>query len=129
MLCYCGSGSPFDSCCQPLLNGDYQAPNAERLMRSRYSAHILVNVDYLIKTTAEESRDLYDSTSIENFASHHQWLGLSIIATRQGHKRATVEFVARYQDGQGESFEHHELSTFVKKQNRWYYLSAEYPES
>ena len=45
--CHCGSGKPFDACCGPYLAGDALPPTAEALMRSRYSAYVEKDVDYL----------------------------------------------------------------------------------
>lgn len=43
-LCLCHSGQTYQACCQPLHSGQ-PAPNAERLMRARYSAYALKMVD------------------------------------------------------------------------------------
>lgn len=38
--CVCSSGQPLESCCGPYLDGA-EAPDASRLMRSRYAAFVL----------------------------------------------------------------------------------------
>lgn len=48
--CPCGSGARLDECCGQYLAGT-PAPSAERLMRSRYSAYVLGDIDYLRQTT------------------------------------------------------------------------------
>ncbi|EKA60046.1 SecC motif-containing protein [Janibacter hoylei PVAS-1] len=45
--CPCGTGSPFASCCGPLLASEGQAETAEQLMRSRYTAHVYGNAEHL----------------------------------------------------------------------------------
>lgn len=47
-ICFCSSQKSFESCCKPYLNGTQHAPTAEALMRSRYSAYVLHEVDYLL---------------------------------------------------------------------------------
>ena len=47
--CPCG-GFLYSSCCAPLHRGECQAATAEQLMRSRYSAYALGEVEYLLQT-------------------------------------------------------------------------------
>ena len=54
--CPCGAKATFDKHCQPVIAGKVPADTAERLMRARFSAYSMGNVDYLIKTTAEAQR-------------------------------------------------------------------------
>ena len=49
-LCPCGTGGPYDECCGALHRGEATAPTAERLMRSRYSAFVRHNAEYLRQT-------------------------------------------------------------------------------
>ena len=79
----------FGACCGPLHDGTEFADTAERLMRSRYSAYVVGDVDYLLATwhpsTRPQSLQLDSSTG---------WRGLTILGTRQGgpdHSRGTVE--------------------------------------
>ena len=46
--CPCGSGAPLVACCGRFLEGKADAPDAERLMRSRYSAFVGERGDYLL---------------------------------------------------------------------------------
>ena len=48
--CPCLSGMSYESCCEPLHREKQRAATAEQLMRSRYSAFALAEVDYLIAT-------------------------------------------------------------------------------
>lgn len=95
-------------------------------MRSRYSAHALGRVEYLFETHAPESRDEIDRDGARAWAEQNRWLGLSILGTSAGGEddaRGEVEFVARHDPGDGPRA-HHERSTFVRRQGRWYYLSG-----
>ena len=46
--CYCGNSIPFQDCCEPYIKGITNAPTAEKLMRSRYSAFATGAADYLV---------------------------------------------------------------------------------
>ncbi|EEG87692.1 hypothetical protein PROPEN_00103 [Proteus penneri ATCC 35198] len=48
-LCPCNSQLFYSDCCEPYHLGQKNAPTAEALMRSRYSAFVKHNDDYLIK--------------------------------------------------------------------------------
>ena len=55
-LCPCGSQISLSNCCLPLLSGQTHAKTAEQLMRSRYSAHVLLQIEYLWQTWMPEVR-------------------------------------------------------------------------
>ncbi len=120
--CPCGRGI-YQQCCQPLHNGQQQALTAEQLMRSRYSAFALQQIDYLIQTTALGQQAYLDRAAIADWSKSNQWLKLEIIRTQDkiGKAHASVEFKAHYHDGQ-QAQVHHELSYFVLHQARWYFL-------
>ena len=122
--CLCGSGLAYTACCEKYLNGSEQAETAQVLMRSRYSAYVAVQKDYLLRTWHESSRP---SQLVLEQSDNLQWLGLTIIETERGEaedKRGIVEFVASYTTSNGEQ-SLHERSYFVKEQGLWFYLSGE----
>ena len=41
--CPCGSGLPFEQCCEPIHLGKKPAATAEQLMRARFTAHVAHN--------------------------------------------------------------------------------------
>jgi len=96
------------------------APDAQSLMRSRYSAFVLERADYL-RSTWDASTRLPDFT-IQPGA---KWLGLEVRATRStGADSAEVEFVARYRMD-GRAVRVHERSRFVRIGGRWFYLDGD----
>ena len=126
----------YKECCQIFHDNidktdGIKADSAERLMRSRYSAFVLVKPDYIVKTTVPAQQGLLDIESIESWATETDWAGLEIVkhTPKLGKRHAQVEFKAFYSTENGQQA-HHELSTFVKiidkssdKQNeRWYFL-------
>ena len=99
-------------------------PTAELLMRSRYTAHVLVAVDYLWDTWSPEQRIRSSKQDIQNWAVSCEWLGLKILKTEAGQPgdpEGLVSFIAIYQY-QGKRQEHHEVSVFTKTLGKWYYV-------
>jgi len=120
--CYCGSGKNFDDCCQPYIKGIFNAPSAEALMRSRYSAYVIHNADYLWHTTAPQQRRHHSKAAILEWAKSNQWLKLEVLKATE----TTVEFKAYYLDSSLRAQVHHEKSTFMKEGGSWYYVDGEY---
>lgn len=122
-VCICTRAAPFEDCCGPLLAGKAQATTAEQLMRSRYSAYVQGDADYLLATWHPDTRP-----SRVRLDSKHQWLGLAIKATDAGAETdvtGTVEFVARFKV-RGRGHRLHEHSRFEKIDDRWYYRDGDH---
>jgi SEC-C motif-containing protein len=121
--CPCGNVAGYAGCCGPLHEGK-PAGSAEQLMRSRYSAYVLLREDYLLATWHADTRPASLRLSAQQPAP--TWLGLDI---RQHHvidsDHATVEFVARYRLGGGRAQRQHETSRFVRENGRWFYRDGE----
>ncbi len=96
-------------------------------MRSRYSAYALRNVQYIIDSCDESTREGVDVEATREWAERTQWLGLEIISTKDGRERdeqGEVEFIARFRDERGREHSHHERSTFKQRDGCWYYLDG-----
>lgn len=125
-VCPCGSGQPFASCCEPILTGNRDATTALQLMRSRYTAFTLADVDYLLRSHAEKTRPVKDRKSIERWAKSVVWMGLSIIKTESGQandETCYVEFKATFLEN-GQPGQIHERSFFHREDGRWVYVSG-----
>lgn len=120
MNCPCGSQKDYANCCEPYIAGKANAPTPEALMRSRYTAYVKVAEPYLKETLAPESRGDYNEGEVKEWARKSEWLGLQILNA----KGNTVEFIAKYRT-QGKVLEHHEVSTFRKQGDRWYFVDGE----
>ena len=97
--CPCGSGNSYADCCEPLIKGARKAATAEELMRSRYSAYVNTEVDYLIDTVHPKNRKEHDAEGIRDWSGKSEWNGLEILNTSEGgpeDSKGEVEFVARY---------------------------------
>ena len=121
--CPCGSGAAYPACCGRWHEGPLRlaAPDAEALMRSRYSAYVLGLVPYLLDTWHPGTRPPGLSPDLPAT----KWLGLEVRAHRRvDAMRATVEFVARSRvQGRGQRL--HETSRFVFEAGRWWYVDGD----
>ena len=96
------------------------APDAEHLMRSRYSAFVHEQADYLLATWHSSTRP----ASLD-FDAGAKWLGLEVRQHQvTGTETAEVEFVARYRV-QGQAVRLHERSRFVREGGRWFYVDGD----
>ena len=133
--CPCGGAAPdqrsgarpprFALCCGRFIDDGEAAPNALELMRSRYSAYVLGENDYLRATWAPQTCPV-DLDADPHAPDAPRWLGLQIkrFATQDDH-HAEVEFIARYKVG-GRAHRLHELSRFLRGDDgRWRYLDGD----
>ncbi len=98
------------------------APDAEALMRSRYSAFVLERADYLRATWHASKRP-----SKIGFDPGVKWLGLEVRDFKAiADTHAEVEFVARQRDKSGRAVRLHERSRFVREDGRWYYVEGDW---
>ena len=124
--CPCGSDKEFKACCDLYISGQEEAPTAEKLMRSRYSAFVVEEPEYIFNTHDPATRDDVDLEEIRAWSEQSDWEGLNIVATEAGLESDTtgkVEFVAHYTAGKKEEH-HHELSTFNKKDGKWFFTDG-----
>lgn len=118
-----GRALALADCCGPILAGE-PAPTAERLMRSRYSAFVLGQVNYLLASWHASTRPA--ELTLEPGA---KWLGLEVRDHRgTGEHAAEVEFVARFRVG-GRAVRQHERSRFVREGGHWFYVDGQASDS
>lgn len=90
-------------------------------MRSRYSAFVVGDADYLLRTWHPDTRP----AELE-LDPGMQWRRLDIISTSRGgplDSEGVVTFAAHYRHD-GERGVQRETSRFVREDRRWYYLDA-----
>jgi SEC-C motif domain protein len=126
--CPCGRndarGRPlsFADCCGRFLAdfGHTPAPDAETLMRSRYTAFVMEDAAYLLATWHPSHRP----PTLE-FEPGLKWLGLEVRDHRIADAtHAEVEFVARSRIA-GRAHRLHERSRFVREDGRWFYVDGD----
>lgn len=129
-LCPCGCTDArrkplvYAQCCGRYVDdfANSPAPDAQALMRSRYTAFVRERVDYLLATWAASHRPADLSLDAGT-----KWLGLEVRKhSVQNASHAEVEFVARSRDASGRAHRLHERSRFVREEDgRWYYVDGD----
>jgi SEC-C motif-containing protein len=125
IACYCGSQKNYEDCCYPFLAVRSRPEFPEQLMRSRYSAFCLKDIEYLI-STHHPSKQLPNERDVLSETVHTtQWLGLKIVKAEKGRISqgvGYVEFAAFYKNTEIRQL--HENSKFVHENGQWYYLDG-----
>jgi SEC-C motif domain protein len=119
--CPCLSGEQYGDCCGRFHRGEADSPTAVQLMRSRYSAFVVLDAAYLLRTWHPDSRPAELTLD-----GGMQWRRLDIVSTTSGgplDREGTVEFKAHFRHGT-ERGVHHEASRFLRVDRRWYYVDA-----
>ena len=120
--CHCNSGLLFAQCCQPLLNETTLATSALALMRSRFSAYVLSDEGYLLKTWHSDTRP----QQLDLDQSQQQWRRLKIVGTELGtsdDETGVVEFIATFKlNGRAEHLR--ERSRFGRENGQWVYIDG-----
>jgi SEC-C motif domain protein len=113
--CPCGSETAYGVCCGPVVGGSRPAASALELMRSRYSAYALDELDHVFRTWHPRTRPASlspDPTLV--------WTGLTV----HGSGEDWVEFTAAYTQGEVAGALH-ERSRFEQRRGRWVYVDGE----
>lgn len=129
--CPCGSNKNLLECCGRYIDGHDRAETAETLMRARYTAHTLGNIDFIVKTHHPVTRSEIDAETTAKWAAESEWLGLEIRSVEGGEPDdtdASVEFVARYRDAQKRRHDHYEIALFERQDGEWFFKDAQMPQ-
>ncbi|MEV7026001.1 YchJ family metal-binding protein [Kitasatospora sp. NPDC093558] len=119
--CPCGLPAAYGDCCGRMHRGVAEATTAEALMRSRFSAFVVQDEAYLLRSWHPDTRP--DSV---DFDPALRWTRLEVDATIEGgafHSEGTVAFRAYWTEG-GEEGVLKEHSRFVRHEGAWVYLDA-----
>ena len=110
--CPCGSTATYDACCGRLHRQAAHAGTPLELMRSRYAAYAVGDLDHVFRTWHPRTRpdDLEPDPSLT-------WTGLEILGSGED----WVEFVASYSRS-GVAGQRHERSLFEQRGGRWVYV-------
>jgi SEC-C motif-containing protein len=122
--CPCHSGKKYKQCCQPYHKGILPS-NAQKLMRSRYSAFAMELSEYIIHTTHPANTDYTENReewqeSITEFCRSVSFDGLTITAFIDGENESFVTFEAKLG-----TYLMKEKSRFLKEDGKWLYESGE----
>ena len=122
--CPCLPERSYGACCGRLHSGEIVAPTAEALMRSRYSAFVVGDIEYL--RLSWHSATCPDDLAL---SSDQRWSGLQILDVVDGgmlDHHGEVKFVATYAlpGEMAGARTLHERSRFERENNRWVYLDG-----
>lgn len=119
--CPCGTGTAYDACCGRFHRGAEQATTAEELMRSRYAAYAVDDLDYVFRTWHPRTRP--DDPKPQPGTT---WTGLEVVDVVDGgpdDAEGIVEFRAHFNTVAGADVLH-ERSSFSRRAGRWVYVAA-----
>jgi SEC-C motif-containing protein len=124
--CPCGSGKGFEICCGALIAGK-SATTAEALMRSRYTAFVIGDIDYLQNTSGGEALLRFDRSELQRSLPETEWRGLEIVDVHGGQAKdttGTVKFKVSFRQG-GQLHIQTERSEFRRIDRVWRYCRGE----
>jgi SEC-C motif domain protein len=127
-LCPCGSEKRYLECCGAAIQLKNPAKTPEALMRSRYTAYVEENWDYIKKTMRLPALAQFNKKEAVRRARDEttQWLGLEVLASSiesDNPNIGYVEFKAKYRSKGVEGLIH-ENSIFHFIDGKWYYVDA-----
>ncbi len=126
--CLCGSTLHYNECCEPYHKGA-RVPNAEALVRARYSAFATQQYAYIVQTTHPLDRDELDAQNIAENMSEIIWHSLNItdcgqeVGSDGEQVFDTVTFSALYERS-GKLYTLSEVSYFQRLDDTLYYLEG-----
>ncbi|MDG1039686.1 MAG: YchJ family metal-binding protein [Polaribacter sp.] len=120
MKCPCNPSKQYNDCCKVAHLNIKNVTSPEALMRSRYSAFVMANIDYLQKSHHSTTRpSKIEKKEILSWTKSVEWVRLDILQTTE----SSVEFKAYFYEN-GALNVIHENSLFVKESNHWVYKDA-----
>lgn len=125
--CACGSEVAYKECCEPFHKGEKFPKTAKDLMKARYSAFANNEIDFIAGTHVPGTKD-FDMDEAREWATNSTWKGLEIIKTQTGEEadeEGLVEFKAHYSDKDDKDYLHHEVASFKKIKDKWYFENGQ----
>lgn len=119
--CPCGTGLPFGECCAPVHRGERAAATAEALMRSRFTAYAVGDVEWLLDSWHPSTRP----RSLE-LDPGIRWLRLDVLGITAGgpfDRDGTVAFESHWL-AEGVRGSMRELSRF-RRDAGWQYVDGD----
>ena len=122
--CPCGSEITYEECCYKGHMAIETLVTAEQLMRSRYSAYVMADIDYLMKSHHSTTCPNNEKEEILKWTKSVKWIRLEVLNSSKGldnDSDGTVEFKAYFKEN-GIVSVIHENSKFIKENKYWVYL-------
>lgn len=130
--CPCHSGKKYKKCCR-LVHGGQEVDDPRLIMRARYSAYVIQNMDFITGTMHPESHHLTQRdrgewiAALNFFATQTDFVDLDVLdleLSPDDLNTAWVTFHATLIQGE-EDISYSERSLFKKLNGRWLYLHAD----
>jgi SEC-C motif-containing protein len=123
-LCPCGSQHDYQDCCALFIEQHQLPQTPEQLMRSRYTAYTLAQIDYIKQSMSDKASIGFDEAEAKRWSQKVIWIGLEVLHTSMSSpQQGFVEFCAQYIDN-NQLNAIHERSEFRLKQNKWFYVDG-----
>jgi SEC-C motif-containing protein len=120
MKCPCNPSKQYIDCCKKVHQNINSAKTPEMLMRSRYSAFVLADIDYLLKSHSSKTRpSRRENQDTLSWTLSVKWVKLEVLVSTE----YTVQFKAYFYENESLHMIH-EHSSFVKENNHWVYKDA-----
>lgn len=120
MKCPCNPSKLYTDCCKKAHRNIHSVTSPEVLMRSRYSAFVLANSNYLQKSHHSTTRpSKTEKEEILTWTKSVEWIKLDVLKSTEN----TVEFKAFFYENNRLNVIH-EKSFFVKENEHWVYKEA-----
>lgn len=123
-ICPCGSQKNYSSCCEPFITRKQYPKTPEALMRSRYCAYTMADIDYVKETMAGKALAGFQALEAKRWAKRVTWIKLKVLhSVIESPSLGYVEFEASFvDDAHLKSI--HEKSEFLFDKGRWYYVDG-----
>ncbi|KAK4533044.1 hypothetical protein CCYA_CCYA15G3901 [Cyanidiococcus yangmingshanensis] len=132
--CACGSGRTYQHCCMPVHLGSRVPPEADELLRARYSAFAYRLPAFIMRTTSKTNPDYTDDwnrweADILEFCDTYRFPGMEILDEKRASPDVCfIQFRANliYEGMLGFFIER---SRFAKERGKWMYASGKLVEA
>ena len=128
-FCPCDSGKKYKKCCRIYHSRQQKPPTPEALVRARYAAYALGEIDFIIQTTHPESPHYGENSyrwraSLESYSFRNLFSGLKILSAEEDRVtyQATIFALGAYD----QSFI--ENAVFKLLDGHWLYYDGEYED-
>ena len=123
-VCPCDSQKSYLSCCEPFITGKQSPETPEALMRSRYTAYTMANIDYIKETMRGNALTGFQEMDAKRWAKRVHWIKLNVLkSVIENTSTGYVIFEASFVDG-SRLKSIHEKSAFISEEGQWYYIGG-----
>ena len=125
-VCPCGSEKTYARCCEPVIRGNVKPESAEDLLRSRYSAFVKHEIEYIFDSHHPRTRNTLVRKEVEDWSRDSEWQSLKVLEKEAGEaddEKGTIVFHAEY-TLDGKKNDHYEKSFFEKDAGDWKFVDA-----